>query len=128
MVLFFGDHQPTVTDLLNKELNTNLETKDFYTVPFFIWANYPIETKHNVTTSINYLQNMLFKASGMGLVNDYQRQVENVEEKYPVLTPIYSEDKNGNQVDFYKVLKEDEAVDKYYKEAYKLIYDSGESN
>lgn len=128
MVLFFGDHQPTVTDLLNKELNTNLETKDFYTVPFFIWANYPIETKHNVTTSINYLQNMLLKASGMGLINDYQRHIENVEEKYPVLTPIYSEDKNGNQVDFYKVLKEDEAVNKYYKEAYKLIYDSGESN
>ncbi|MGN0383995.1 MAG: LTA synthase family protein [Eubacterium sp.] len=125
IVLFFGDHQPLITINLDQELDLDLSAKDFYNVPFFIWANYEIETKHNVNTSANYLQNILLEASGIGLLNEYQEYVSDVQKEYPILTPIYTEDKNGNQVDFDELLQqENNLIKEYYSQSYKIIYDA----
>lgn len=124
IVLFFGDHQSMITYLLEKNLKKELQQKDYYRTPFFIWANYDIETEHNVTTSINYLQNMLLEASGIGLLNEYQNKIAQVQKEFPVFNPIYSEDKNRNEVSFEQILRENEMVRDYHGQAYKLIYDA----
>ncbi len=126
IVLFFGDHQPYITSILYDELSPDMYKKDYFNVPFFIWANYDIKTKHNVKTSINYLQNILLESSEIGLVNKYQQYVTEVQKEYPILSPVYTEDKDGNEVDFYEIFEKNAMIKEYYKQAYKLIYDSEE--
>lgn len=126
IILFFGDHQPNVTIDLHEELSLDLRRKDFFKVPFFIWANYEIETQHDVQTSVNYLQNMLLETAGVGLLNEYQKNIAAIQEEYPILSPVYTIDKDGNEISFDELLKKNEKIKEYYHQSYKVIYDANE--
>ena len=72
VVVFFGDHQPAVETEFYEELYgsplselSGEQLQDRYTVPFIIWANYDIESKRGVETSINYLSGLVLDAAGL---------------------------------------------------------------
>ena len=72
VILMFGDHMPAIEqefyeELMGKPLYqwSYKEALTRYTVPFVIWANYDIEEKEDVLTSVNYLQNYLYEAAGI---------------------------------------------------------------
>lgn len=70
VIVFFGDHLPGLSRSLYEEIHGGpFDTFDeemlMYKVPFFIWANYDIEEKENVCTSINYLSAILYDTCGM---------------------------------------------------------------
>lgn len=77
IVLFFGDHQPKIETAFYETLNggkiDTLEERMLqYTVPFFIWANYEIESKTVSCTSLNYLPCYLLENAGLELPTYYR--------------------------------------------------------
>lgn len=73
-IVFFGDHQPSLTNKFYKLLNgkglsglTLQELQDLYTVPFFIWTNYDTEEEQIEMTSLNFLSTMALERAGIDL-------------------------------------------------------------
>lgn len=93
IVLFFGDHQPSLTDVPAEEVygkateDMNLEElQQMYGVPYLIWANYEtaagIGTK--LDTSLNYLGANLINAAGLPL-SPYLSFLESAQAVVPAL-------------------------------------------
>ena len=60
IVMFFGDHFPGLNhnffeEVHGGDLKTLEERMLLYKVPFFMWANFDIDEKEDVNTSLNYL-------------------------------------------------------------------------
>ena len=101
VICFFGDHQPRVeSGFLNAvhggsfdDLNSEMLK---YKVPFFIWANYEIEERRDVETSINYLSSYLLEVCGLELPA-YNQFLRDAEARIPILTSLgyYSESSGG---------------------------------
>ena len=66
-----------------------------YMVPFFIWANYDIEQKTDVRTSINYLAPMMLDAVDMPM-SDYQSHILEQSKQWPVICARGAYDAAGN--------------------------------
>lgn len=73
-IVFFGDHQPSLTNKFYKLLNgkglsglTLQELQDLYTVPFFIWTNYDTQEEQIEMTSLNFLSTMALERAGIDL-------------------------------------------------------------
>lgn len=102
IILMFGDHQPnsTVTNPLYRLLEISSKTlewdekKEEYCVPFVIWANYDIEERDDVVTSLNYLNIYLSEAAGFELTG-WQEYRKELMESYPVVTANFVIDSNG---------------------------------
>jgi hypothetical protein len=82
VILFYGDHFPRLNDAFFEEVHGGpFETLDErmlqYTVPFFIWTNYPSESEEIELTSMNYLAGLLYQRAGMELpaYNQYLEQL-----------------------------------------------------
>ncbi len=99
IIVFFGDHQPSdnvaapVLRTLGKDyLNlTEEESESRYMVPYFIWANYDIESAQNVDTSVNYLAANMLKYAGVE-TSAYQNFLLELEEYYPVISVARTEE------------------------------------
>lgn len=65
VVVFFGDHQPRLSDGFYKETGIAEDSVDKYKVPFFIWKNYESEEIVYELTSLNYLSALLLENTGM---------------------------------------------------------------
>lgn len=72
VVLMFGDHQPAVEQQFYEELYGKSisslsyeELQQRYKVPFVIWANYDITEGEGISTSTNYLSNLLLDVAGV---------------------------------------------------------------
>ena len=124
ILLFFGDHQPMVSLQLAEGKGEKPEMKEQYNTPYFIWANFDIEEKHGCDTSLNYLQNELLEQAGIGLLNDYQKNIEKVREKYPILSVSNTVDSQGNELDYHETYNQDELLKEYHRQAYHIIYDA----
>ncbi|MCR5836288.1 MAG: sulfatase-like hydrolase/transferase [Lachnospiraceae bacterium] len=124
IVLFFGDHQPILTKEMVDDGSAKIDLVDYYRVPYFIWANFEIEEKHDVNTSLNYLQNTVLKQAQIGLLNEFQKHLDAVEEKYPIFCVAHTEDSNGNVCNFNDLMKNDDMIKEYYRQAYHIIYDA----
>jgi phosphoglycerol transferase MdoB-like AlkP superfamily enzyme len=90
VVCFFGDHQPMVeSDFLEEvhggEFNDLDSEMQKYKVPFFIWANYDIEEKNDIETSINYLSTMVLSVCGFKLPA-YNQFLSDMQKTIPILT------------------------------------------
>lgn len=92
IIVFAGDHQPAVEDkFLNKITDgayanwTDEEYMNRYAVPFIFWANYDIEEKTDVTTSMNYLQTVLFDTLDFPMTG-YQKYSAELMKEIPVIT------------------------------------------
>lgn len=99
IILFYGDHQPYMTDSTTQTMQqlgpydeTNFKQHQ-YAVPYFIWANYTIPEKdtyatyENHTISINYLGSVLLELAGVKL-SAYDEYLLDLYEKYPVITSM----------------------------------------
>lgn len=94
MVVFFGDHQPALTNsfyeaLYGKKLSerTVQEVLQQYAVPFFIWTNYDIEERENVVISPNYLGVLTAQLAGFPLTG-YMNFLAQMYEEILAITPV----------------------------------------
>ncbi len=101
IVVLFGDHQPAVEqefyeELYGKKLDTlsTEELQNRYKVPFVIWANYDIESQPDVSTSTNYLSNLLLDTAGIPK-SDFGNFTSKVMEEIPQINGMGHYDSNG---------------------------------
>lgn len=101
VVLFFGDHWPNlepgfVEDLLGADDDAvNIETMmRKYQVPFFLWANYPLQGEEIEGISLNYLSGLLLRAAGLE-GTAYTKFLEGLRETLPVITAVGMIDREG---------------------------------
>lgn len=73
-IVFFGDHQPSLTSKFYKLLNgkglsglTLEELQNLYKVPFFVWTNYDTPEEKVDVTSLNYLSTITLERAGVDL-------------------------------------------------------------
>ncbi len=90
-IVFFGDHQPSLNSnfypILNGKGLSGLsleELEALYTVPFFIWTNYPSEAENVPITSINYLSTMTLERAGLELPA-YNRFLDDMQTVIPAI-------------------------------------------
>lgn len=135
MVVFFGDHQPTVS-VSNPLLRVNeIETDTFhednnlleYKVPYVIWSNFDIEEYQGLETSANYLAIDVLNNCGLPLP-PYQNYLNELRKEYPILSAIQICDKEGHIVDDSQMTKEElgackEAVLPYRTLQYFMLFD-----
>lgn len=131
VILMFGDHEPnsTVTkpllDLIGIDENTDdwNVRKNQYVVPFVIWANYDIDEKDDVVTSLNYLNILLSETAGFELTG-WQKYRKELSEKYPVITANFAIDGNGTLVAWDKTYPDDDALlAEYHRFQYNHMFD-----
>lgn len=94
LVVFFGDHQPPLTNAFYEELygkklseRTTEEVLRQYAVPFFIWANYDIEERQDVVISPNFLGVLTAQIAGLPLTG-YMEFLADLYEVMPAITPV----------------------------------------
>lgn len=91
VICFFGDHQPSLNSRFYRLLNgkglsglTLAELEELYEVPFFIWTNFPSESRYVEHTSLNFLSVMLLQQAGLTL-SPYQQFLSDFMEKIPAM-------------------------------------------
>lgn len=101
VILFFGDHQPGLPREVYEEMfgrkYEEFTIEDYqkrYTVPYFIWGNYPLKKVSYDVTSANYLSMILKEAAGLPMDSWDHFREESVK-KYPVLTAMFQMDRDG---------------------------------
>lgn len=95
VLLFFGDHWPKLEDGFNHEVLRGYNaTTDMYRVPFFIWANYPLEGQEIEAVSLNYLSGLLLRAADIQ-GTPYINYLEDLRQDIPVVTDIFTMDSEG---------------------------------
>ncbi len=125
VIVFFGDHEPGVhesfyTKLFGQKSSKlkNEELMEKYKVPFIIWANYDIEEKSGINTSLNYLSAIMKDSVGMEKTG-YDNFLLDVSEQYPVLTVNGYYDNDGK---FYSLADDDKSFDGILKDYNILQY------
>lgn len=91
VICFFGDHQPSLNSRFYRLLNgkglsglTLAELEELYEVPFFIWTNFPSESRHVEHTSLNFLSTMLLEQAGIPLP-PYHQFLSDLMEEIPAM-------------------------------------------
>lgn len=106
VLLFFGDHEPRLSNELysswfTDENGLDLETTaQLHKTPFFIWGNYDLNTDaaaKGSTVSLNYLSTVLFQAAGIKL-SPYQEYLADLRMEHPVITARYFTDAFGSKI------------------------------
>ena len=94
MVVFFGDHQPPLTNSFYEELygrklseRTTEEVLRQYAVPFFIWTNYDIQEEQDVVISPNYLGVLTAQLAGLPMTG-FMNFLSQLYEELPAVTPV----------------------------------------
>ena len=125
IIVFFGDHQPNTTvanpvfryngidvNNLSKEQILNR-----YKVPFFIWANYSIDEKHDMELSLNYLGAKVLEAADITLPA-YMNFLKDLQEQYVSITSIAMDENEG-----YEKEKAEELLKEYKILQYYFLFD-----
>lgn len=106
VVLFFGDHEPRLSNefyssWFTDENDLDLETTaQLHKTPFFIWGNYDLNTESiqkGSAVSLNYLSTVLFQTAGMQL-SPYQEYLADLRMEHPVITARYFTTAFGDKV------------------------------
>ena len=90
VVLFFGDHMPMIEPEFYEELyGKGFDSLDDqmlrYTVPFFIWSNFEMESQTVELTGLNYLSRYLLECAGFELPA-YYRILADMEAAIPAVS------------------------------------------
>lgn len=106
VVLFFGDHEPRLSNefyssWFTDENDLDLETTaQLHKTPFFIWGNYNLNTESiqkGSVVSLNYLSTVLFQTAGVQL-SPYQEYLADLRIEHPVITARYFTTAFGDKV------------------------------
>ena len=130
VIVMFGDHEPGLSDAFYESIMgktrdemSREELMDLYWTPFVIWANYDIEERADVRTSVNYLQTVMQEAAGMKM-SGYNKFLAAQMEQIPVFTNIGYWGENG---EFYKDSDKEspyyEQVERYHTLCYNHLFD-----
>lgn len=94
LIVFFGDHQPGLTNafyevLYGKKLSerTPEEVLQQHAVPFFIWANYDIPEQSDVVLSTGFLHVLAAKVAGLPMTG-WMNFLSELYDHLPVITPV----------------------------------------
>ena len=105
LIVFFGDHQPSVEPELVEELMGKTpgemdlqEVMQRYQVPFFIWANYDIEEDYYEAISANYLAALTMQTAGVEM-SPYMHYLVNLQEQLPMIDSLCYRD---NKLEYYR--------------------------
>ena len=129
VILMFGDHQPgdAVVRSLYTSVGQTYPPESFedqykrYIVPFFLWANFDIEERDDVTISANYLSTLLCEVAGIELTPQ-MKYLSELYEKYPVLNANGYIDSDGNLFSADKI-NENADLTEYSCVQYNLLFD-----
>ncbi len=102
IILMYGDHQPYIEDsfyeeVMGKKLSdlTDEEQQKRYITRFVLWANYDIPEGWIDEISVNYLSTLLCEVANLELT-DYQKYLNTLYTKVPVITMMGCKDWDGN--------------------------------
>lgn len=129
VIVFYGDHFPGV----NKEFFKKVYGKDFealqdkqklHTIPFFVWANYPVEKEEVDLSSFNYLSNYVYKAAGIE-PPPFNKFLADVQKEIPIMNSWgYYSKTNQKFVEYGKAEgKEAEVLKEYRMMQYNSLFD-----
>lgn len=126
ILLFFGDHQPSLgeeyTALFPKAAQSGYEgAEEKYGVPFFLWANFDLKEEHGLTLSPNHLAPFLLEKAALPL-SPYQQFVKELREEFPVISPIFCQDKDGLRFPLFSEGKQQ--ITDYHILQYHQVFDS----
>ena len=123
MIIFFGDHQPKLSDEAQSEIYTQMQGYlDYFKSKFFIWTNYETETIHDVALSANYLPWLILERGNFPLP-PYVQMLKEVHEKYPIISSQGVVDSDGYVYDNVAVLLDDPLIRKYQYIQYANLFD-----
>jgi len=101
LLLFFGDHQPTVSRLLTRwaegadRWHAEPEARaELFVTPLLIWSNRGLPAADIGDTSAQYLGALLTQVAGLPL-SDYQAFLAALSERWPVFTAQAARDAAG---------------------------------
>lgn len=107
VVLFFGDHEPRLSNEFYSSWFTDENDLDLETTaqlhnppPFFIWGNCNLNTESiqkGSVVSLNYLSTVLFQTAGVQL-SPYQEYLADLRMEHPVITARYLTTAFGDKV------------------------------
>lgn len=128
VILFFGDHQPQLSDEYYNDIKpisewTWLELQERYVTPFFIWANYDIPDNDSVFTSVNFLSGIVSEIAGIP-TTPYQKFLMETQLEIPVLNVNAYQDKSGEWHFYSAEEPEHKLLQDYLKIQYNNIFDS----
>ena len=101
VIVFFGDHYPHIAGYYDKMLGKNLNDlpiEEFcrsHQTPYFIWANYDIESREDSSISLNYLGCELMDVCGLPK-SDYMNFLESIRGDLPIITSFGYVDGEGD--------------------------------
>lgn len=102
IILMYGDHQPYIEDsfyeeVMGKKISelTDEEQQKRYITRFVLWANYDIPEGWIDEISVNYLSTLLLQTANLELT-DYQKYLNTLYTKMPVITMMGCRDWDGN--------------------------------
>lgn len=128
VICFFGDHQPSLNSAFYRLLNgkglsglTLAELEELYEVPFFIWTNYPSESRHLEHTSLNFLSTMVLQQAGLELPA-YNRFLADLMEVVPAMNVRAYYSKAYNRYYHYEDAVGEDAV---WLEKYQILQYNG---
>ena len=129
VIIMFGDHQPSLSTsfyekLIGKKAEdfTLEDTKNRYTVPYLIWANYDIQ-EEEVDMSANYLSAYLMKVIG-GKMTGYQKYLLDLYEQVPVITANAYQEKDGVLHGLDEISEYSDKIREYQMIQYNNLFDS----
>lgn len=124
MIIFFGDHQPGLPAIAQREFYRNVDSYlDWYKSKFFIWTNYGTETAHDVEISANYLPWLILERGHFPLP-PYVQMLREVHEQYPVISAMGVIDAEGNEYGSVNELPDDPLIQKYRNIQYANMFDA----
>ncbi len=131
IVLFFGDHKPSIEEELYQELSGepyDLTQEALYHTPFFVWSNTAEYTQTGTVTtgrvSANYLALYLLELVEIPLTAQ-QEFLWDVYAEFPVLSKTALVDQWGNTLVFEEALEDSILLQQYEVVAYHQIEENG---
>lgn len=100
IIMLYSDHLPPIHEKFRDlAYGSDATIVDDYRAPFFMWANYPIESEHDVQLSMNYVAPYTLKKAQKGVKpSAYYNYLMDLYEKYPISTQFFKFDREGNEV------------------------------
>ncbi len=129
LLLFFGDHQPTVSRNLTKELEgadrwyaEGEAHAQLFEVPMLIWSNRELPPQDLGDTSSQYLGVLLTQVAGLEM-NDYQRFLAALSAQWPVFTAQAARDASGAFYTPDEAVQRSPLLQEYRAAQYNLLFD-----
>ena len=123
MIIFFGDHQPGLYGDAQANIYTTVAYYlDYFKTKFFIWTNYQTETVHDADISANFLPWLILERGNFPLP-PYVQMLQEVHEKYPVISSQGVVDAEGTVYGSVAELMDDPLIQKYQNIQYANLFD-----